>query len=107
MTEKHGGQEEAGRTFSVAADGARWTYAGTLTCANAGAVLAAAEALPLPATGEVDLAGIRAVDSAAVAVLLALKRRAADEARPLTFVNISAALAALLDVYGIEEIVAA
>ena len=58
--------------------------------ANAGAVLAAANALPLPASGEVDLAGVGAVDSASVAVLLALKRRANDEGRPLAFVNVPA-----------------
>ena len=107
MTAKRDAREEAEKSFSAVADGARWTYAGTLTCANAGAVLAGAAALPLPATGEVDLAGIRAVDSAAVAVLLALKRRAGDEGRPLRFVNVSPALAALLDLYGVEEIVAA
>ena len=42
-------------------------------------VLAAAHALPLPRDGEVDLAGVGAFDSAAVAVLVALARRAADE----------------------------
>ena len=107
MTAKDAGRDEAGGGFSAAAGGGRWTYTGALTCANAGAVLAAAEALPLPATGEVDLADIREVDSAAVAVMLALKRRAGNEGRPLSFVNISAALAALLDLYDVGEIVAA
>jgi len=44
---------------------------------------------------------------AAVAVLLALKRRAADEGRPLRFVGIPAALASLADLYGVEEILGA
>jgi len=107
MTAKGDGRDGAGGSFSATADGGRWTYAGALTCANAGAVLAAAKALPLPATGEIDLADIGEVDSAAVAVMLALKRRAGGEGRPLSFVNVSTALASLLDLYDVGEIVAA
>ena len=107
MTVRRGTREESGRSFFPVADGARWIYEGMLTCANAGAALAGAAALPLPANGEVDLAGMHAVDSAAVAVLLALKRRASDEGKPLTFVNVPSALTSLLDLYGVEEIVAA
>jgi phospholipid transport system transporter-binding protein len=84
--------------------GARWTYAGELTSTNAGPVLAAAAALNLPGSGEVDLSDVEGIDSAAVAVLLALKRRAAGESRPLRFVGIPAALASLADLYGVEEI---
>ena len=87
--------------------GARWIYVGALSYANAGAVLAAAVRLPLPTTGEIDLADIDAVDSTAVAVLVALKRHAAEEGRPLTFVNVPAALTALADLYGVEEILVA
>jgi phospholipid transport system transporter-binding protein len=84
--------------------GARWTYAGELTSTNAGPVLAAAAALYLPGSGEVDLTDVEGIDSAAVAVLLALKRRATGEGRPLRFVGIPAALASLADLYGVEEI---
>ena len=90
--------------FAAGGDGARWTYAGELTSANAGPVLAAAAALNLPGSGEVDLTDVEGIDSAAVAVMLALKRRAADEGRPLRFVGIPAALASLADLYGVEEI---
>ena len=84
--------------------GGRWTYAGELTSTNAGPVLAAAAALNLPGGGEVDLTDVEGIDSAAVAVLLALKRRAAGESRPLRFVGIPAALASLAELYGVEEI---
>ena len=90
--------------FAPDGDCARWTYAGDLTSANAGPVLAAAAALKLPGAGEVDLTDVEGIDSAAVAVLLALKRRATDEGRPLRFVGIPAALASLADLYGVEEI---
>lgn len=87
--------------------GGRWTVSGPLTCANAGAAFAAAGAMPLPVAGEIDLGQVGAVDSAVVAVLLALKRRAADEGRSLAFVNVPAAIGALARLYGVEELVAA
>ena len=40
-------------------------------------------------------------------MLLALKRRAADEGRPLRFVDVPAALASLAELYGVEEILGA
>ncbi len=93
--------------FTTEGDGARWTYAGPLTTANAGAVLAAAAAMALPADGEIDLRDIEAIDSAAVGVLLALQRRAAGEDRTLRLTNAPAALTALAEVYGVEAILLA
>ena len=107
MSAARGEHVAAGSGFAPDADGARWTYAGALTSANAGTVLAAAAALALPADGEVDLRDVEAIDSAAVAVLLALKRRAAEEGRPLRFVDVPAALASLAELYGVEEILGA
>ncbi len=82
----------------------RWSYMGALTFAEAGPVLAAAMAQELPRDGIVDCSGIVAFDSAAVAVLLALKRRAAAESRPLAFVGLSPRLEALSRLYDVEEI---
>jgi len=93
--------------FVASADGSRWTFSGILTVADAGPALEAARALPLPSEGVVDCAGIEAVDSTAVAVLLALKRRAAHEQKPLRYENLPAALIDLGDLYGITEILAA
>ena len=118
----------------VAADGgARWAYAGTLTFANAEAVLESAGALPLPSSGVADLAGLRGAtgyagrvaagagrrpargggagagrahaDSAALAVLLALKRRAAAEGTSLAFASVPDSVVSLARVYGIDTIV--
>ena len=55
------------------------TGTGALTFADAASVLAATHAMSLPREGVVDCAGIVVADSAAVSVLLALKRRAAAE----------------------------
>jgi phospholipid transport system transporter-binding protein len=107
MMAERGVPEEVEAGFAADEIGARWTYAGALTYANAGAVLAAAAKLALPTTGAIDLADIDAMDSTAVAVLVALKRRAAGEGKPLTFVDVPAALTALAELYGVEEILVA
>ena len=96
----------AGR-FVAAADGRCWTFSGVLTMADAGPALEAASEMPLPSDGVVDCAGIEAVDSAAVAVLLALKRRAAQEQKPLKYANVPDALRDLGELYGVAEILAA
>ena len=106
MTEL-GVRDEAGAGFAPDEDNAHWSYAGPLIYTNAGAVLAAASGLRLPVGGEVDLCDVTLIDSAAVAVLLALKRRAVGEGRPLAFVNVPGALAALAELYGVEGMLAA
>ena len=100
-----GGDRSEG--FLADADGACWHYAGSLTFANASSVFAAVLATPLPSAGEVDLSGVVAVDSSAVAVLLALRRRAADEGKPLFFTHVPVALSALADLYSVEDLLAA
>ncbi|MEO6566523.1 MAG: STAS domain-containing protein [Casimicrobiaceae bacterium] len=85
-------------------DGNRWQFAGTLTFRDAGAVFTASEELPLPASGIVDLRGLVHADSSALAVLLALKRRAAAEKVSLSFEAMPAALDSLARVYGVEPL---
>jgi len=90
--------------FAPDHDGARWSYLGPLNFANAAPVLAATTEVALPGEGEVDLDNMRAIDSSAVAVLVALKRRAEEERKPLRFIHAPAALLALADVYGVGPI---
>jgi len=92
---------------AFSADGDRWTFSGQLTFDDAMSVLEAASALPLPPSGVVDLAGVAHADSAALAVLLALRRRAVGEGRRVTFASVPPMLDSLARVYGIEEILAA
>ena len=87
--------------------GARWSYLGPLNFANAAPVLAATAGVALPTEGEVDLENMGPIDSSAVAVLLALKRRAEDERKPLRFVRVPAALVALTEVYGVAPMLGA
>ena len=93
--------------FARTDDGARWVATGALTFANAATALAQARALPLPGSGVVDVSGIGAVDSAAVAVLLAVKRLAKAAGRDLVFAGAPGSLASLALLYGVEEILAA
>ena len=89
------------------APGSCWTIAGALTVDSAAAVLAASEDAELPATGVITLRGLRAVDSAAIAVLLSWRRRAAAESKTLTFADVPASLVALAQLYGVEGLLQA
>lgn len=90
--------------FRPDASGERWICGGPITFANAGPVLEASRSLPLPSAGIVECDALHPVDSSAVAVLLALKRRAMEEKLPLTFVNITPSLHTLADLYGVEDL---
>ena len=95
----------AGGGFASSDDGERWSYAGTLTFENAEPVLDAARALALPTRGVADLSGLAHADSAALAVLLALKRRAEVEGAPLAFASVPDTLVSLARVYGVDALV--
>jgi phospholipid transport system transporter-binding protein len=92
----------ASGAFAVA--GERWLFSGALTFDDATAVLGHAAEMPLPASGVVDMAGLVHADSAALAVLLALKRRAAAEGKRLSFATFPPMLESLARVYGIEDL---
>jgi phospholipid transport system transporter-binding protein len=87
---------------AFAVDGDRWRFTGALTFDDATAVLEAAKALPLPASGRVDMSGLAHADSAGLAVLLELMRRAKGEGRTLGFEGMPPVLTSLARVYGME-----
>ena len=91
--------------FTASDDGSHWSFDGALTFDNAAAVLEAAESIDLPASGRIDLTNLRTVDSAALAVLFALKRRAKAHRRTLVFEGIPPMLASLARVYGVEALI--
>lgn len=88
-------------------EGERWAPSGPLTMDSVSTVLSASVETALPASGVVDLERIEAVDSAAVALLLAWKRRADAEGKPLVFDHLPASLASLAQLYGVEELLVA
>jgi len=86
------------------ADGDAWRFEGALTLENAAAVLAASQAVPFPASGRVELGGLARADSAALAVVMALRRRARAEGRTLILDDMPPVLVSLADVYGVEDL---
>ncbi len=90
--------------FVAVDDNARWLLQGEVTAGTTARIVENAGTLPLPASGVVDCEGVRVVDSTAVALLLALKRRARTENRPIAFVNVPGPLIALASVYGVAEL---
>jgi len=95
---------EAG-AFVAAGDA--WQFEGVMTFDDAMSVVEAAQALPLPPSGIVDLGGLVHADSSALAVLLALRRRAAAEGRDeLRFKRVPPMLDSLAKVYGVENLIA-
>jgi phospholipid transport system transporter-binding protein len=53
----------------------------------------------------IDFAGVDAIDSSAVALLLEWRRQAANRGRKLEFVNLPANLVALATLYGVEDLI--
>ena len=97
----------SGTTAGIfSASDAGWRFAGTLTFDDAARVFSASKAVALPANGVVDFSGMMQADSSALAVAIALKRRAAAEGRELSLVGIPASLRSLAVVYGIEDLLA-
>ena len=91
--------------FTAAEDGSHWSFDGALTFDNAAAVLTAASALELPRSGRIDLSNLSTVDSAALAVIFSLQRRAKAHRRNLVFEGIPPMLASLARVYGVEALI--
>ena len=103
MTEGNGG-DDAVATGGFSASNEGWLFTGALTLDDAAAALEASQALPLPVSGVVDFSGLRQADSAALAVMIALKRRGTEEGRTLAIRNIPPSLRSLAAVYGIDDL---
>ena len=88
--------------FSASNDG--WIFAGALTLDDAADVLEASRSLALPANGAVDFSRLTHADSAALAIMISLKRRAVAEGHALTLRGLPPSLRSLAVVYGVENL---
>ena len=95
----------AAESSTLEASELAWSARGPVTMDSASALLQASAAVPLPTSGVVDLAGANPVDSAALAMLLAWKRRGAAEGHPLRFANVPAPIRSLAALYGVESLI--
>ncbi|MEO5765566.1 MAG: STAS domain-containing protein [Casimicrobiaceae bacterium] len=84
--------------------GARWSFDGELTMDTAAISLEASSRLPLPGTGVVDFTAMTRADSAALAVMIALKRRGIAQGHAISLSGVPAALSSLAVVYGIDPL---
>jgi len=87
-------------------DGARWRCRGALTMDSSAAVLKESESFSLPSSGVIDVSGLDEADSAALAVFMALARRAESEGKTLQFEATPEALRTLAHVYGVDSLLA-
>lgn len=94
-------------TTAFQVEGERWMPAGSLTMDSVATVLTISAEAELPATGVIDLEHVEAVDSASVALLLAWRRRAAAEGKPVAFAHLPPSLASLAQLYGVEDLLVA
>ena len=104
MSETQG--REAPPTGAFTASGRGWQFAGALMFDDAAGVLEASRELALPESGIVDMSGLTQADSAALAVVIALRRRAVAEGRKLAIEGLPASLHSLAVVYGVEDLLA-
>jgi phospholipid transport system transporter-binding protein len=78
----------------------------SLTLANAKAVLAQGLQAIAAGQADIDLSRLAAVDSSAVATLLAWKRAAASRGKALALRNPPASLHSLIQLYGVADLLA-
>ena len=103
MMERSACGEPSGGAFTGDDDG--WRFAGALTFDNAAQVFDASRALALPANRRADFSAMTRADSAALAVMIALKRRAAAQGSALSIEGVPASLRSLAVVYGVENLI--
>ncbi|MGE5648725.1 MAG: lipid asymmetry maintenance protein MlaB [Bacillota bacterium] len=78
--------------------------ASTLTFHNAQTVLDDGLRAIADGQSQIDLSGLTAVDSAAVATLLAWQRAAHQAGKPLSFKNLSPNLESIVALYGVGDL---
>jgi phospholipid transport system transporter-binding protein len=98
--------DTAPESGTFTASGGRWRFTGALTFDDAAEVLEGARSIALPDTGVVDMSGLEHADSAALAVVMALRRRAAAEGRTLAIEGMPQSLHSLAVAYGVEDLLA-
>lgn len=88
-------------------EGNRLRLDGAVTLQTAAAVLADAVGQVRDGVDVVDFAGVAEVDSAAVALAMALLREARGAGRPLAFANLPPAMLNLAALYGVADFIPA
>lgn len=79
-----------------------WRVSGDLHMDNANAILSESALLHMDGLLEIDFAGVKSVDTSALALMLAWLRRAKAEFCELSFINVPENLKSLVNLYGVQ-----
>jgi len=82
-----------------------WNIAGDIEMDNANALLTLSKALSLPDQAVVDFKQVGEIDTSAVSLMLEWQRRAAEESKKITFVNLPKGLESLTTLYGVSSLI--
>jgi phospholipid transport system transporter-binding protein len=82
-----------------------WEISGDVQFGTAKTLLDASSQLPIAANTLVDFKAVTDIDTAAISLILEWKRRAQKENKSLQFVNLSANLTSLTELYGVAELI--
>ena len=85
--------------------GDRCVVSGNVTHDQVPALLDQSDALLDHGCNVIDLAGVQAIDSSILSLLLEWMRRAAERNTQLTFTNPVPALRSLIDLYGLADVI--
>jgi phospholipid transport system transporter-binding protein len=92
--------------INISAENNTWKLRGNLVVDKANAVLAESLLLPMDDTElVVDFAAVNTVDTTALALVLAWKRRAKDEFSKISFINMPDNLLSLASLYGVQDFI--
>ena len=82
-----------------------WEISGDILMENVSQLLEKSKNLVLSDSVVVDFKQVLDLDTSAVSLMLEWQRRAIAENKQLTFVNLSANLKSLIDLYGVEALI--
>lgn len=83
----------------------RWEVAGIIHMDSANTFLKKSKALELAENAVIDFSNVTDVDTSAVSLMLEWHRRAIEENKQLTFVNLPAGLSSLTVLYGVTDLI--
>jgi phospholipid transport system transporter-binding protein len=82
-----------------------WILSGDVINSTAGDILKASKLFNIVDNTSVDFADVEEIDTTAVSLILEWKRRAANENKSLTFVNLPENLTSLVKLYDVAELI--
>ncbi|MGQ0443176.1 MAG: STAS domain-containing protein [Methylophilaceae bacterium] len=83
----------------------RWQITGDILVDNANTLLVASQQLAISGEALIDFANVTEIDTSAISIMLAWRRRAIAENKQLKFINLPANLSSLTQLYGVADFI--